>query len=94
MADRRRGAGRRFPVRELAVAAFVVANMVVSYRAPHRSSGQPAWKATLAQARTACATRRPFGIVTLYGAGPKLTAVVPVDPPNVWYVPVRCARLD
>ena len=92
--DRSSPGGRRLPVREIAVGVLVVATMVASYRAPHRTEGEPRWKPALAQARVACAARRPFGLITLYGTGPKLTAVVPVDPPKGWYVPVKCAMLD
>jgi hypothetical protein len=92
-ADRREPGGRRFPAREVAVAVFVLATMMVSFRAPHRTEGGPRWKPTLAQARVACAAERPTGIITLYGKGPTLTAVVPVDPPEAWYVPVPCAQL-
>jgi hypothetical protein len=91
--DRREPGGRRLPLRELAVAVLVVANIVASYRAPHRSEGSPRWKPALAQAGTACATGRPVGIVTLYGSGPKLTAVVPIATPDEWAVPVGCSRL-
>ena len=93
--DRRaRGQRRRLPALEVAVLAFVVATMVAGYRAPHRSSGQPRWRPMLAQARRACAARRPLPAITLYGKGSKLTAVVPIDPPVGWYVPVPCTHLD
>jgi hypothetical protein len=91
--DRREPGGRRFPVREVAVGAFVLATIVVGFRAPHRTSGYPRWKPAVAQARTACATRRAFGLITLYDSGAGLTAVVPVDPPKGWYVPVKCKML-
>jgi hypothetical protein len=91
--DRSSPGDRRFPARELAVAGLVLVTMVMSYRAPHRTEGGPRWKPTLAQARSACAAGRPLGIVTLYGSGPKLTAVVPIDPPEGWYVPVPCSML-
>jgi hypothetical protein len=92
--DRREPGGRRFPLRELAVAVLVLATIVASYRAPHRSAGSPRWKAALTQARLACAARRPRPGITLYGKGPKLTAVVPIATPDEWYVPVNCSKLD
>jgi hypothetical protein len=93
--DRReRVAPRRFPAREVAAAAFVLATIVVSYRAPHLSQSGPRWKPSLARARLACAARRPIAPITLYGQGAKLTAVVPIDPPDEWAVPVPCSKLD
>jgi hypothetical protein len=92
--DRREPGGRRFPVREVAVGALVLATIVASYRAPHRSAGSPRWRPALDQARRACAVRRPLAGITLYGSGPKLTAVVPIATPDEWYVPVNCSKLD
>jgi hypothetical protein len=91
--DRASPGGRRFPARELAVGGLVLATIVAGYRAPHRTAGGPRWKPALAQARSACAAGRPLGIITLYGRGPTLTAVVPIDPPKGWYVPVPCEKL-
>jgi hypothetical protein len=92
--DRRNpGGGWRLRALEVGVAVLVLATMVVSYRAPHRTAGQPRWKPMLAQARLACAAGRTRGPITVYGRGSRLTAVVPVDPPVGWYVPVTCSRL-
>jgi hypothetical protein len=92
--DRPRGGARRPRLRELLAATLVLATIVAGYGAPHRSAGQPRWKPALAQARAACAARRPLGPITLYGRGRALTAVVPIDPPTIWYVPVPCSKLD
>lgn len=92
-ADRREPGGRRLPLRELALAAVVLGTIAVGYRAPHRSEGSPRWKPALAQARLACAARRPRGAITLYGSGSDLTAVVPIATPDEWAVPVSCSKL-
>jgi hypothetical protein len=91
--DRRAPQGRRLRARELLVAGLAVATMATGYAAPHRSSEHPMrWKPALAQARSACASARAVGVVTVYGRGPGLTAVVPVTPPH-WSVPIPCSRL-
>jgi hypothetical protein len=87
-------ARRRLPWRELAVGGLVLATIVASYRAPHRSEGSPRWTPALGQASRACALRRPVAGITLYGRGPDLTAVVPIATPDEWYVPVNCRKLD
>jgi hypothetical protein len=91
--DRSAPGGRRLPLRELAAAALVLAAMGANYRAPHRTSGQLAWKPPLAEARSACAGGRPVGAITMYGSGARLTAVVPIDPPTHWSVPIACTKL-
>jgi hypothetical protein len=92
-ADRGEPGGRRLPLREAAVAVLVLGTIVVSYRAPHRSDGSPRWKPALAEARLACAARRPVGPITLYGPRRDLTAVVPIATPDEWAVPVSCSKL-
>jgi hypothetical protein len=91
--DRAAPGGRRLPLREVAVAALVLAVMAANFREPHRTSGQLRWKPPLAQARTACAARKPVGQITMYGSGAGLTAVVPIDPPTQWSVPIACTKL-
>jgi hypothetical protein len=78
---------------QLLVAAFVVAGIVVNYRAEHRTSGEPRWGPAVDQARDACAAGRPVGVVRLVGEGSSTTAIVPTDRLRHWYVPIACSEL-
>ncbi len=79
---------------ELAVAVAVVAVIVVNYRAPHRTSGEPRWGPAVEQARDACAARAPVGSIKLIGEAPNLTAIIPTHRLGHWYVPIACSKLS
>ena len=87
------GDARRSPWREIALALLVLVPLMLDYRAPHRTEGEPRWGPVVRDAERACREGRPVGRVTLTGADDERTAILPTHRLGHWYVPIACSDL-